>query len=86
MKGKADAEYNGNNQADCKRKNRAAILPKSGGIGFSGFIKEKRCNKQHQKELRINVHFLNTGKYQCNNEPDDNLQHRNGDARKFVEY
>ena len=62
------------------------ILPESGGIGFPGFIKEKRCNKQHQKELRINTNFLNTGKYQCNDEPDDNLQYRNGDARKFVKH
>ena len=62
------------------------ILPESGGICFPSFIKEKRRDKQHQKELRINANFLNTGKYQCNDEPDDNLQHRNGDARKFVKH
>ena len=55
-------------------------------VGFSRLVEEERGNEDQHKELGFQVHLLDAGQNERDQQTDDYLDYRDGDVHKLVDY
>ena len=86
MEGIADRKHADNYQSNRQRQNTVQIEKKCTNVGFSRLVEQEWGNKEQHKELGFQVHLLDAGQNERDQQTDDHLDDGDGHVDKLVDH